>query len=230
MSAIEAAPRVCLLFSGGLDSTMSALVLDSEGFDIIALTIDYPGRPVREKEIAFQIASQLPISSIISVSIECPDMLTIPSLRGTDLEGWIPFRNFMFWAIGANQAARVGARFVAAGHDDHDQEAFTDVSESFFESISNLMKTTGNSSYDGSLSIRLPLLSMTDQQLIELFNQESKAKILLSTWSCWRDVVSPCRVCAACRDRELFLDKVAASNGTHETIQYSKTSDTTVDK
>ena len=120
--------------------------------------------------------------------------------------------------IAANQAARIGATFIAAGHDDNDQDAFTDVSEAFFQSITRLLQMSGNSAYNSPLAVRLPLLSLTDQQQVELFTDNSNAQLLFSTWSCWRDDLSPCNMCTACRDRELFLNQVKASIGT----QYSE--------
>ena len=195
---------------------MSALALAAEGFDIVGLTIDYPGRPLREKEVASKIANKLPFSSTLNVSIDCPDVLTLPALRGTAFEGWIPYRNLLFWAIAANQAARIGASFIAAGHEHNDQIAFSDVSKTFFQSIAELLGMSGNSGYDGSLAVRLPLLALTDQQQVQFFTDKSNAQLLFSTWSCWRDVFSPCNVCAACRARKRFLKLVKTSISTRK--------------
>src|SRR5207249_10768735 len=62
--------RGVLLFSGGLDSTLSAITLLNQGTDLIALTIDYPSRPRREAYAARQLAQRLPFSNFIQVNLD----------------------------------------------------------------------------------------------------------------------------------------------------------------
>lgn len=200
--------RGCLLFSGGLDSTMSALALTSEGVDLVGLSINYPGRPKSEIAAAMSLSKRLPFSAMVEVALESDTVLTIPHLKGTKLEGWVPYRNFLFWAIAAHKGALIGADFIAAGHDQNDQKAYSDVSKDFFDAIRHLLQLSGNSEYPIRIDIHLPLLSMTEKQQYGLFANTKNRRILSSTWSCWRDAPVPCRTCAACKDREQYLNQV----------------------
>ena len=205
----------CLLFSGGLDSTMSALALNSEDVELVGISINYPGRPQSEVAAAMNLSKRLPFSAMIEVAFESDAPLTLPTLRGTDYEGWVPYRNFLFWAIAAHKAALIGADFIAAGHDDNDRNAFSDVSEDFFDAIRKLLYLTGNRNSLISLDIELPLLSMPDEKLAELFTNAKNRELLMSSWSCWRDSPKPCGRCAACKSREEFLLQVNVFLGRH---------------
>jgi len=143
---------------------MSALALTSEGVDLVGLSINYPGRPKSEIAAAMSLSERLPFSAMVEVAFESDTLLTTPNLKGTKLEGWVPYRNFLFWAIAAHKGALIGVDFIAAGHDDNDQKVFSDVSTDFFDAIRKLLQLTGNSEFPTPINIELPLLSMTEKQ------------------------------------------------------------------
>lgn len=187
---------------------MSALALASEDVELVGLSINYPGRPKSEIAAAMNLSKQLPFSAMVEVAFESDTLLTIPKLNGTKHEGWVPYRNFLFWAIAAHKGALIGADFIAAGHDDVDQKVYSDVSKEFFDAIRKLLRLTGNRESLAPIDIELPILSMPEKQQFGLFADTKNREMLLSTWSCWRDVPVPCRNCAACNHRKRFLKQV----------------------
>src|ERR1043166_7703226 len=124
--------RGILLFSAGIDSTLAALILHKQGFELIALTIDYRDRPKGEIRATRALERELPFLTCVEVSLDTGGPLAkFPQRRGVD-QGWIPYRNLLFWSIAAHKALVVDAEFVAAGHDDDDGVTFSDASEDFF--------------------------------------------------------------------------------------------------
>ena len=137
-----ARPRVLLLFSGGIDSTMAAVILAARrASDSYALSILFPGQPEAEVAIARTLSTRLCFATFLEVTLQ----LHAPLLPGDGPEsyrGWIPYRNLVFWSIAAHTAARVGATLVAAGHERSDADDFSDASNAFFRRSSSAFFNT----------------------------------------------------------------------------------------
>lgn len=195
--------RGILLFSGGIDSTLAALILHAQGIELIALTINYPGRPQGEMTATRALRKELPFLMSLDVSLDTGGPLAkFPLRQGVD-KGWIPYRNLLFWGIAAHKAVMVDANFVAAGHDDDDGMTFSDASEAFFSGLGELLKLTGSTNAKQAVEIELPIYTASLESLQEISAQHPK--IMDITWSCWLDGAHPCLSCHACREREKFL-------------------------
>ena len=94
--------RGLLLFSGGIDSTLSALLL-KETTELVALTVTYPGRPEGEKLAASQLIGELRLDEHVDIALDIP--LTPISLGRT--LGWVPYRNLVIWSLAAYEAVRL---------------------------------------------------------------------------------------------------------------------------
>jgi len=97
--------RGVLLFSGGLDSTLSAITLLNQGTDLIALTIDYPSRPRREDYAARQLAQRLPFSNFIQVNLDTGGPLMKCGRTHEAEGGWIPYRNLLLYLFTSLRAS-----------------------------------------------------------------------------------------------------------------------------
>lgn len=191
-----------VLFSGGTDSTLVCLLLASRGAHLIGLSINYPGRPYREVETARAMSSSLSFDQFVEAEIDIGVPMMVSEYHSTSHEGWIPFRNLLFWTIGAQVAHQLGATFVAAGHEPPDARTYSDASRPFFRSLGRSLTFTGRINSQPP-DIVVPFLAMRKSDQLAL--AETHIEVLDKTWSCWRGGPSPCGNCHACRTREEFL-------------------------
>jgi 7-cyano-7-deazaguanine synthase len=198
--------RGVLLFSGGIDSTLAGMVLASEGADLVALSINYPGRPVGEITAARDISKSLPLLKTIEVSIDGGGSFTKPEYATTNLEGWIPYRNLLFWSIAAHRAIMEHVDFVAAGHHKDDADVFSDAGKEFFDHLKKILMYSGNFGSGLRIRMELPILSITNKRLCSLARMNKD--LLRRTWSCWRNERTQCTECLSCTDRRSFLDLI----------------------
>src|SRR5437867_3912241 len=113
-----------LLFSGGIDSTLAALILARKKVDLIGLSVVFKGRPFKEREVAKEISKHINFIDFYEITIDSQHSLTKAECISTKHEGWIPYRNLLFWTIGANQAVLNNANLIAAGHHAWDAQNF----------------------------------------------------------------------------------------------------------
>ena len=197
--------RGILLFSGGFDSTVAALILAGDQIDLIGLTIDYPGRPEGEKAAVKSLSTVLPFSTLLKVSIEGTSSTIGSNHEATSMEGWIPYRNILFWTIAAQKAVLLKADFIAGGHDEEDDgKVFNDAGKEFFIKLKDILKFSGNGNVDHSIDIVLPITSLTKEKLRSIVNDRIK-DLLFQTWSCWRKGEVPCQQCFACKERQKYF-------------------------
>lgn len=199
--------RGLVLYSGGIDSTVATLALAQQGDDLIALSINYNGRPNSEILTARRLASNLPFNDYLEVTIETEDLLTIPKFLSTEREGWIPYRNLMFWAIAAHKANILEIDFVAAGHDDYDEVDYSDASREYFYLLQQILHFDGRHGNNCGLKMELPVRDLSNDSILLLLDGDNE-KILDLTWSCWRDLPRPCLECQACKKRQQFLTEI----------------------
>ena len=201
-----------VLVSGGIDSTMATLLMTAPRTTLIGLSINYRGRPRGEILALKSLASVLPLSRCIEVSLDLDGHFSSGAStkrphQGDPYEGWTPYRNLVFWSIAAQVALRAGADFVAAGHDRRDADTYTDASIQFFSKLKSILELTGNPGERRTPRIELPLLSISEGDCILLAARN--LQLMRSTWSCWRDGDSPCEHCFSCKERQEFLRNAA---------------------
>lgn len=190
-----------LLWSGGADSTLSALLLAERGFAVHALSVAYDGRPAGEVAAARAIAPELGFASFHEMPLAGlakgpPPWIAAP--RASD-EGLVPFRNLVFWSLAANRAAAVGADAVAAGHTSYDAGDYDDAGPAFFAALAATLRFSGLGPRGRAIEIVLPLASLAPEAMAtELLRHR---EFLRRTWSCWRGGDRPCGDCHACRER-----------------------------
>lgn len=194
--------RGVLLFSGGIDSALSAIVLGAQNVELIALTITYPRRPIREIRAARNVQRKLPFLAKYEVKLETGGPLVKFPRTESWRAGWIPYRNLLFWAIAAHKAVMLDADFIAAGHDDDDAASFSDASPEFLAGLGHLLKFSGVNTAN-NLAVELPVYTAS-LELLETIARQNR-KIIDMTWSCWRNGQKPCEMCHACNERQKFL-------------------------
>jgi 7-cyano-7-deazaguanine synthase len=199
--------RGVLLFSGGIDSTLSAIVLLAQNIELISLSVDYPGRPMGEKRAIKALEKELAFSKSITMSIDTGSSLRKFEHKNGSDQGWIPYRNLLFWALAVHQAVMIDADFVAAGHDDDDAVAYSDASTEFFTKLEQILEFTGSEKFNRPVKVELPVYTAELAYLEKL--ARDNYQIMSLTWSCWLNESVPCMECYACKERKTFLEGIS---------------------
>lgn len=188
---------VVTLVSGGLDSTLMAVLAKEAGVATYPLFIDY-GQISRDRELAacrstFK-ALKLPepeIAHVSGIGELIPSGLTDPKM---DIfkEAFLPGRNIFFLLLGASYAFKMRAGAVSIGLLDEKTSIFPDQTKSFtFEAERFLSKSIGR-----DISILTPLIFFSKQDVISL----AEKKGITGTYSCHSGLEMPCGICIACRE------------------------------
>ncbi len=169
-----------------------------------AITYVYPSRPARELTATRAIARA---ASVDCREVALPFLQTAVDLReaaSTALpgvqapEGYVPARNFVFYAVAAYFAEVYGADLILGGHVQTDREGFPDATPAFFHAIECLVNSV-TSRDDRALRVCLPFLEKTKGEVVTLA-QALRVPLDL-TWSCYYDRATPCGRCESCVER-----------------------------
>ncbi len=188
---------IVTLVSGGLDSTVMALLAKEEGLTQFPLFIDF-GQLGRDRELqacrtnflkhdlpAPQIASLGGYGALLSSG------LTDPNKHILD-DAFLPCRNLMFLTVGAAYAFQCGAATLGIGLLDDAFHLFPDQTKAFLaDAEAVLSKSLGN-----PIKLVAPLMSFSKAEVLEI----AKAKGITGTYSCHAGTETPCGVCIACRE------------------------------
>ena len=199
---------VLLLFSGGFDSMLTALLLKEQGFALHALSINFVGRPRQEICTARKLARRNPLfMNFVEFKLDwidnAPQTKTGKTHPSEPAAGSIPYRNLVFWSVAVLVASRHGIRTVAGGHTNRDAAHYTDASPEFFQKLRALTAYSGGSALAPQMIFRLPLQEIPSDSYEVTVRQN--LPLLQKTWSCWLNGKQPCRSCYACIERERYL-------------------------
>ena len=188
---------IVTLVSGGLDSTIMALMIQEEGIEQFPLFIDY-GQLGREREFKaclknFQRYS-LPrpvVANLSGYGQLLPSGLTDPGKRIFE-DAFLPCRNLLFLLVAGAYAYQKSANAAAIGLLDEQYSIFPDQTMSFIKDAEMLLtKSLGR-----PLTILTPLISFSKGDVVKV----ARAKGINGAYSCHAGTENPCGVCVACRE------------------------------
>jgi len=200
---------VCIM-SGGMDSTLSAYMMQQAGCEIIAVHFNYNQR-TQEKELQcfhditqklntiekyvldLDFFKQLGASALTDETLEVP---TNGVEEGVPIT-YVPFRNGIFLSMAAAIAEKEGADVISIGVVEEDSSGYPDCRESYIQSMQNSINL--GTKDETQIEITMPLVHLQKSQIVE---KALKLEVPLElTWSCYKNEDLACGVCDSCRLR-----------------------------
>ena len=171
-----------VLLSGGMDSTTTAAIALSRGFDVHGLTFRYGQRHEVELNAAKRVAERLGIRRHVVLDIDLRvfggSALTadVPVPKDTPLgeigrqipATYVPARNTIFLAFATGWAEVLGASDIFLGANALDYSGYPDCRPEFFqafETVANLA-TRAATEQGRRLNIHTPLISLSKREII----------------------------------------------------------------
>lgn len=190
---------IVMLASGGLDSTLSALMAVEEGIEIFPLFVNY-GQIAKDQELTACHVNykhyNLPEPKIVNVSgfgELYPSGLTNPNMDIYE-DAFLPGRNMLFLLTAATYACNVGANAISIGFLSEELSLFPDQTKEFIKKAQDIICfMTGR-----ELQVLAPLMDFTKQDVVAL----AKVKGIVGTYSCHAGTKEPCGYCIACKEFE----------------------------
>ena len=198
--------RVIVMLSGGIDSATTLFWALNNGYEVIALSINYKWRPKKEIKASRKLAElakvsliEVPMPYIMGAIDLRMEGFPIPSAENAP-EGFIPLKNLVFYSVGAYFAEMYGCNKIIGGHIHEDIKKFSDVGENFFQNLENLIKISKHGKDLHNIEILIPFSNKTKEEVLKLAG-ELNVPIDL-TWSCYADYDEPCGNCSSCISRQ----------------------------
>ena len=200
---------VCIM-SGGMDSTLCAVLAKRAGYEIIALHFDYGQRTMKREKIAFEQICER-IGALKKINLDASFIASIGGNALTDeslairKDGakpdtpstYVPFRNGIFISVAAALAEKEGAQVLYIGIVEEDGSGYPDCTADFIAKIESAVNA--GTSKDFSLQIVTPLVNLSKADIVRK-SLEAGSPLEL-TWSCYEREDEACGECDSCRLR-----------------------------
>lgn len=206
------APLAVVLLSGGLDSMVAAAIAQAEGFDLLALTIDYNQRHRIELEAAGRVSASLGVRRHIILPLDLTgfggsaltsDIAVPKSGLGEGIPvTYVPARNTIFLSLALGWAEASGARAIFIGVNALDYSGYPDCRPEFVRSFEALAALATKAGDEGDrFAIRAPLLHMSKA---DIAGEAARLGLDVAlSWSCYDPTPDGrhCGLCDSCRLR-----------------------------
>jgi 7-cyano-7-deazaguanine synthase len=204
--------RAVAIVSGGMDSVTLAYLLDSEGYDLHLLSIDYGQR--HKKEIsyakrcaerlgaAFDIADIAKVGRLLSGSaltdnIEVPHGHYAAENMAVTV---VPNRNAVMLSIAYGVAVAQNAVLVACAVHGGDHFVYPDCRPQFIEAFDAMERRAVEGFGKPSLRLCAPFINKTKSEIVEIGATLSVP--YEDTWSCYEGGDFHCGLCGTCNERK----------------------------
>jgi 7-cyano-7-deazaguanine synthase len=177
------APKAVVLLSGGLDSTTTAAMALSQGYDVHALTFRYGQRHSAELAAARSVAQQLGITKHVILDIDLRafggSALTgeLEVAKDTPIEDigqripstYVPARNTIFLAFALGWAEVLGSSDVFMGANAMDYSGYPDCRPEYIRAFQDMANLATRAAVEEGrpLTIHAPLIALSKREIIE---------------------------------------------------------------
>jgi 7-cyano-7-deazaguanine synthase len=209
-------PKAVVLLSGGLDSATVAAQAIADGYDLIALSLQYGQRHDREILAAQQVAAHLGIQDHFILSVDLAQWggsaltdaaIAVPQegLQSGEIPiTYVPGRNTVFIAIALSLAEAKGAQAIYLGINAVDYSGYPDCRPAYLSAFQQLAMLSSKASLEGNAPSLIAPLVLDSK--VDIVHRALAFGIPIElTWSCYQGDVDPCGRCDACRIRDKAL-------------------------
>ncbi len=198
--------------SGGMDSVTLAHLLDSEGYGLHLLAVDYGQRHKKELSYAKRCAERLGASfdvadisglgrllsgSALTDDIEVPHGHYAEESMAVTV---VPNRNAIMLSIAYGVAVARGAKVVATAVHAGDHYVYPDCRSGFIETFDAMQKKAVEGFGDPELSLYAPFVRKTKAEIAGI--GVSLGVPFEDTWSCYEGGEVHCGLCGTCTERK----------------------------
>lgn len=214
-----------LIFSGGLDSAVTAYKLRDDGVIVSLLSFNYGQRHVKELAHAANLADQLgeshdivdltSLGRILGGSALTDPVVPVPhghyraeTMRSTV----VPNRNAIMLEIAAGSAVACGADAVAFGAHSGDHAIYPDCRPEFFTLIQASISAGNEGHIDPGFQLVAPFLDLTKTDIVR---EGARLGVPFElTWSCYEGGDVHCGACGTCVERREAFDEAGVADPT----------------
>lgn len=202
--------KALCIMSGGMDSTLVAYMMKTQGFDIIALHFNYGQRTVaKELECFRAICDDLEVDEKYEIDLDFFKTIGASALTDHAIdvpasgiqEGvpvtYVPFRNGIFLSIATAIAEKERCESIAIGVVQEDSSGYPDCRDAFIQSF--VQSANLGTRDETKLAIEMPLVHLQKSQIVQ--KALALSVPLHLTWSCYQNDDRACGVCDSCRLR-----------------------------
>lgn len=195
-----------------MDSSLTALKMKKDGYDVISLHFSYGQRTEKKELQAFnKISDFLKVSNRYHIELPFFEKIGVgtSSLIDNSLKinengidenkvpnSYVPFRNGIMLSIATAIAEKEEAIGISIGVVEEDSSGYPDCRENFINSFENSINL---GTEIGNLKIFRPLVNLKKSEIVR---EAFKIKLPLElTWSCYQNSDKACGICDSCRLR-----------------------------
>ena len=176
-------PKAVALLSGGIDSTTTAAIALSRGFDVHALTFRYGQRHGLEVEAARRVADRLGIrrhvildidlrafgGSALTADIPVPKNTPIDEIGRQIPATYVPARNTIFLSFALGWAEVLNASDIFLGANALDYSGYPDCRPEFIHAFQTMadLATRAGVEQGRRLTIHTPLIALSKREIIQ---------------------------------------------------------------
>jgi 7-cyano-7-deazaguanine synthase len=170
---------VVILLSGGLDSYTAAALLQRDGFELFALTVEYGQRHVRELDAARAVAQALGVARHLELSVNLDAIggsaltgqLQVPKDRTVDSDEipatYVPARNTVLLSLALAWAEALGLSDLGIGANAIDYSGYPDCRPEYLAAFERTAGLATRAGVEGAtFRIHAPLLRMTKAEIV----------------------------------------------------------------
>ncbi len=232
---ITTSNKAVLLLSGGLDSSTTAAIAVSQGFECHGLTFSYGQRHRQELTSAGKVASSLKLAShkiieldagIFGGSALTDKELEVPKANIGEQRSsaipitYVPVRNLVFLSFAAAFAESIGAFAVFIGVNCCDYSGYPDCRPEFIKSFNETLNLAAAASVkgEGRFEVHTPIIEMSKAEIIKTGSRLGMDYSLTHSCYCPDESGLACGECDSCRLRLAGFAKA----GLKDPLEYAK--------